>query len=37
MLMGDNKTKNNTKKKTQAKGEFKLSAFNMDEDFPQLK
>ena len=37
MLIGDNKTKNNTKKKAQTKGEFKLSAFNMDEDFPPLK
>ena len=39
MLIGsnDNKTKNNNKKKVQTKGEFKLSAFNMDEDFPPLK
>ena len=39
MLIGsnDNKTKNNNKKKIQTKGGFKLSAFNMDEDFPPLK
>ena len=40
MLMNsnDNKTKNNTKKKVQTSGyQFKLSAFNLDEDFPPLK
>ena len=39
MLIGsnDNKTKSNNKKKIQTKGGFKLSAFNMDEDFPPLK
>ena len=40
MLMdsNSNKTKNNNnKKKVQTKGEFKMSAFNMDEDFPPLK
>ena len=40
MLIGsnDNKTKNqNNKKKVQTTGDFKLSAFNLDEDFPPLK
>ena len=32
----DNNTKNNNKKKVQTKGGFKLSAFNLDEDFPPL-
>ena len=40
MLIGSNEknTKNNNnKKKVQTKGGFKLSAFNLDEDFPPLK
>ena len=37
MSSNDNKTKNNNKKKISLNGGFKLSAFNMDEDFPPLK
>ena len=37
MSSNDNKTKNNNKKKILPNGGFKLSAFNMDEDFPPLK
>ena len=37
MSSNDNKTKNNNKKKILINGGFKLSAFNMDEDFPPLK
>ena len=32
-----NSKNNNNKKKVQTSGNFKLSAFNLDEDFPPLK